>query len=142
MRAGRVGLSSLVVDEKAVVVVKVGGVDAGSFFGSVTCPVDKVFETTAASAGVEDARDLKLFFSFDNNEVRRRGTSCARQEWVWSVALKQRDVEDRVNVHQGWECEAEGRGANLGCKLERSELLGIDLSDRQAVVMFRQRSQT
>jgi hypothetical protein len=64
-------------------------------------PFDQVLELASEHAAIENFFDFVLGFSFDNDGTGRCGDLAG--EGIIADGLKKGNMENRVDVHRGWE---------------------------------------
>ena len=78
-----------------------------SAFGLVvTHPIHQIKKFAASKFGVEDRMDLKLRKAIHLD--RQGDLHDTTREGVWHMQLQQADMEDRMDMHGGWQHEAIG----------------------------------
>jgi hypothetical protein len=64
-------------------------------------PFDQVLELALEYAAIENFFDFVLGFCFDNDRTRRCGDLA--RERIIADGLKKGNMENRVDIHRGWE---------------------------------------
>jgi hypothetical protein len=88
-----------------------------------SAPLDQVLELASEHAAIENFFDFVLGFSFNNDGTGRCGDLAG--EGIIADGLKKGNMENRVDVHRGWEVKLVSVFANLLDYQKRSVILVI-----------------
>jgi hypothetical protein len=87
-------------------------------------PLNQVLELVSEHAAIKNFLDFVLGFSFNNDGTGRYSDLAG--EGIIADGFEKENVENRVNVHRGWEVELVSVFANLLDYRKRSIILVIE----------------